>query len=436
MECRLCLQQWAQIPIFTETENLTMRIWSCCSLQVNKNDGLPEKICTACDTKLESFTQFREACAQTDEILRERLNEEAKIKIEKFEMEFEDSSDDAALFPLDFIDQNSDSNDSTSTAYENNLQRLYDDCTFENMESSLVKKYEKVVKKEEQKEPSEDKIVKKKVKLDKIYNCGTCSKLFARKHSLKRHELTHFKNKIVDCNGKSDEYTPSPQINTTDANERVSSIKNEDSELTANERVSSIKNEGSELIAPAKEDFATTKPRKRKKKPNQCKECGKFLASAGGLKRHIFRHLNLKPHPCELCGRKFAETGDVKKHIRLFHLKLQKKFQCNICGKVLGDSGSHKTHLKIHSDNIEYQCDYCGKGYKHKTSIIIHLQTHSGVRPFKCEICSKTFALNSTLTYHIRQHTGENPFKCELCPKVFKQRCNLKSHLKHFHKLV
>lgn len=295
---------------------------------MNQDDGLPDKICTTCDTKLESFTQFRESCAQTDEILRERLNEEAKIKIEKFEMEFEDSSNDAALFPLDFIDQNSDSNDSTSTAYENNLQRLYDDCTFEDMEKSLVKKY-KQIKTEEQNEPSKNKIVKEKVKLEKIYNCETCGKLFDRKHSLKRHGLIHSKNKILNCNGNSNEYIrPNPQINTIDTNERVSIIKSD----------------GSEHIAPVKEDFATRKPRKKKKIPNQCMECGKFLASPGGLKRHIFRHLNLKPHPCELCGRKFAETGDVKKHIRLFHLKLQKKFQCNICGKVLVDSSSHKVN--------------------------------------------------------------------------------------------
>lgn len=52
-------------------------------MQVEKDDGLPNRICALCKSKLELFNRFKHACEQSDKILRERLTEKVHIKIEE-----------------------------------------------------------------------------------------------------------------------------------------------------------------------------------------------------------------------------------------------------------------------------------------------------------------------------------------------------------------
>ncbi|XP_077288046.1 uncharacterized protein LOC143912626 [Arctopsyche grandis] len=59
-----------------------MRIWSCCQLQVEKDDGLPNRICTSCKPKLESFARFKLTCEQSDKILRGDFISSLNIKTE------------------------------------------------------------------------------------------------------------------------------------------------------------------------------------------------------------------------------------------------------------------------------------------------------------------------------------------------------------------
>lgn len=115
MECRLCLRGLSPITavdIFGQTEPLARRIWSCCQLQVlrqyfntsirqyrlhiditstcsrfqsfqvEKGDGLPDRICSSCESNLELITNFKKISSQSDEILRRKLTGDLNIKVE------------------------------------------------------------------------------------------------------------------------------------------------------------------------------------------------------------------------------------------------------------------------------------------------------------------------------------------------------------------
>lgn len=51
---------------------------------MEKNDGLPDKICSMCESKLISFSQFKMTCEQSDKIFRGETFETLNVKVEQF----------------------------------------------------------------------------------------------------------------------------------------------------------------------------------------------------------------------------------------------------------------------------------------------------------------------------------------------------------------
>ncbi|XP_077297103.1 uncharacterized protein LOC143918886 isoform X2 [Arctopsyche grandis] len=68
MECRLCLYSVpveSSVSIFDDAHPLVQRIWTCCRLQIEKGNGLPDKICLSCVNNLEMISSFRNACLES-----------------------------------------------------------------------------------------------------------------------------------------------------------------------------------------------------------------------------------------------------------------------------------------------------------------------------------------------------------------------------------
>ncbi|XP_077283338.1 uncharacterized protein LOC143909294 isoform X1 [Arctopsyche grandis] len=72
----------APVAIFGPQKLLVDLIWTCCNIQIEKEDGLPNQICFPCEIKLESFAHFRFACAQTDMALKRKIDKNFKFKKE------------------------------------------------------------------------------------------------------------------------------------------------------------------------------------------------------------------------------------------------------------------------------------------------------------------------------------------------------------------
>ncbi|XP_077287924.1 uncharacterized protein LOC143912515 isoform X2 [Arctopsyche grandis] len=100
MECRLCLfsaSPKSLVSIHDNLHPLAQRIWSCCRLQVNKDDGLTDRICLPCVKNLELLNSFRSVCLQSDETSKRSSNKQSDIKVEEVlleDLKWEDESKD------------------------------------------------------------------------------------------------------------------------------------------------------------------------------------------------------------------------------------------------------------------------------------------------------------------------------------------------------
>ncbi|XP_077289508.1 uncharacterized protein LOC143913528 isoform X3 [Arctopsyche grandis] len=88
MECRLCLcsappEAFISIHDDTYPPHLVQRIWTCCRLQVRKDDKLPDMICPSCVNNLELLDSFRNTCLRTDKASRLKSGESLNVKPEE-----------------------------------------------------------------------------------------------------------------------------------------------------------------------------------------------------------------------------------------------------------------------------------------------------------------------------------------------------------------
>ncbi|XP_077297381.1 uncharacterized protein LOC143919071 [Arctopsyche grandis] len=86
MECRLCLgsapaESFVSIFGDPHPEFLEQRIRTCCQIQVQRGDGLPDTVCLSCKTNLELLISFRKACF--------RSYETSQLRITRMEETFE-----------------------------------------------------------------------------------------------------------------------------------------------------------------------------------------------------------------------------------------------------------------------------------------------------------------------------------------------------------
>nr|CAD7194463.1 unnamed protein product [Timema douglasi] len=206
----------------------------------------------------------------------------------------------------------------------------------------------------------------------------------------------------------------------------------------------------------------------------KCHICGKYLAKAYRLKKHLEVHKFRKVDPqevykcsschevfpsqdkaahhlqvdhadqnedalvfdmeavirvlrCEYCDRCFSSSSVLNSH-RATHTE-DLVFRCNICTTAFATFSrlaTHKIslelHKKVHEGCKEYSCTLCERSFVHKSSLITHLKIHKGIYPHACKYCDKRFRQLGECDDHQRKHTGERPFVCEVCSKAFRTR--------------
>ncbi|XP_077295991.1 uncharacterized protein LOC143918146 [Arctopsyche grandis] len=401
MKCRLCLSPAATVSVFEGEEPPLIRIWVCCQLQVEKNDGLPHSICLLCTYKLESFAKFKLMCEQTDKILRDKeciLNPECNLK-EEIYFEVDNGVDHHDYFE-DFTETDIDN-------FETNLVQadVNNEC-LNNVMSSTVKNNDDLNSIEDSSKIVD--IIVTKCEKSEINTRNDTRKCENKKQTKKLKMEKENLKKITKKKTKKKKKKP---------------------------------NTGSACpicyeFFPDKEKFIQhALSHNTKIQGFECNICNKLFGSRTSHDRHEAKHFQKTKFFCNLCEKSFSEKGSLSKHIQNVHLKI-KPHQCSFCGKLFCTETQCTRHMWIHTGYLKFECDYCGKKVNQKSSLISHIRTHTGERPFTCKICLKSFSLSGTLKSHMLQHTGGNPFTCEICFKGFKQRCNLKSHMKYNHKQV
>nr|CAD7424148.1 unnamed protein product [Timema monikensis] len=205
----------------------------------------------------------------------------------------------------------------------------------------------------------------------------------------------------------------------------------------------------------------------------KCHICGKYLAKAYRLKKHLEVHKFRKVDPqevyncsschevfpsqdkaahhlqvdhadqnedalvfdMELCHAEFSNTWSLSYH-RKSHLKTghcvekkripdeNKAFECNLCKKRFITEHGLYIHIRSrHPSDTQtsYQCDACGKVFSREISLELHKKVHEGRKEYSCTLCERSFVHKSSLITHLKIHKGIYPHACKYCDKRFRQ---------------
>ncbi|XP_077297412.1 uncharacterized protein LOC143919099 [Arctopsyche grandis] len=197
MKCRLCLSPLSaesSVSIFDSPERhlLKQQIWSCCQLNVEKDDRLPNMICILCKYKLESFTTFRNVCIQSDETLKSIeiftikseeviLDDDSPVKDEFDDDSPMDTCDSATNYDFNGCDSkiNIELIKNENTNHLTQVQK-------ENMSLSSIEMSSKRDEETQCKSHCKCYVVK-----EKSYQCNDCLRLFITKSGISNHIKTH-----------------------------------------------------------------------------------------------------------------------------------------------------------------------------------------------------------------------------------------------------
>ncbi|RVE52100.1 hypothetical protein evm_003173 [Chilo suppressalis] len=128
------------------------------------------------------------------------------------------------------------------------------------------------------------------------------------------------------------------------------------------------------------------KPRRLRRKPMDCHQCGKhFETQAACMRHHIAEHPRTSFFP------------STERHI------------CEICGASLAP-GSVAMHQNMHTRSKMFSCDTCGRTFHSNVGLKRHLVTHTGEKPFACSLCDKRFTQSNSMKLHYRTFHLKQPY--------------------------
>ena len=202
-------------------------------------------------------------------------------------------------------------------------------------------------------------------KLNKVFKCTECDKVYRCDSSLKKHLNIHaglFKCKV--CNKLwSSKYA-----------------------LVQHEKVHSGEREG-----------------------NLCTICGKTFFDSSSLNKHIKSvHAGIKTFSCDRCDLSFYARKTLVEHIRV-HTG-ERPFKCKLCPKTYKRISDLNHHVRGHTGETKHVCDVCGKGVRRLSELKVHMNQHRDdmfhvkKSDCVCSWCSKTFKNQQELDDHIKNH--------------------------------
>ncbi|XP_026754003.2 zinc finger protein ZFP2-like [Galleria mellonella] len=258
----------------------------------------------------------------------------------------------------------------------------------------------------------------------------------------KLQDAFYFKNQVVACEQKFEEYCKNEQA----LNENVETIKTEldtadNDEQALNENVGSIKIEfdrSNDGVYDNGEDssleYKDDKIYKMEMEINEIKREEDKLAN-GVLKTESLCKQSQKETP----RKNIIKGGKVKKPTLKYESSLAKlrrarkrrsEYSCQLCPATYSTREALRAHIDQMKHEMIYKCEVCSQKFTSKSQHNRHLASvHSDIKPFKCKHCPRTFRLETSLPEHENLHTKQNLYQCDICNKMLKHKQTLKKHI-------
>ncbi|XP_036207288.1 PR domain zinc finger protein 15 isoform X2 [Myotis myotis] len=236
----------------------------------------------------------------------------------------------------------------------------------------------------------------------RVYQCGTCSKVFQNSSNLSRHVRSHG-DKLFKCEECAKLFSRKESL------KQHVSYKHSRNEVDSEYRY-------------------------------RCGTCEKTFRIESALEFHNCRTGTLA-HPGE-----GGTSGS-----RLSDLPDDKTFQCEMCFRFFSTNSNLSKHKKKHGDK-KFACEVCSKMFYRKDVMLDHQRRHlEGVRrvkredletsgeslvrykkePSGCPVCGKVFSCRSNMNKHLLTH-GDKKYTCEICGRKFFRVDVLRDHI-HVH---
>lgn len=451
--CRTCLTNPGTVPLFVKQDDilLSVKIMQCVNLNITQEDGLPDHICTNCESELAIAHNFIDKCLDADKRLREgssiqiltedKLNINIKDEYEDFEAPYDEPYFTKNDINLELNKRKSIHNGNIKKKTYKRKTIKCEECGLKVLSSSAMKLHKRVHTGE------------------KPFCCPDCNKKFSREENLSRHLMQHIRGrKKYERRAKIEKAAPVQcnycglLVKTPSA--MVIHLRTHTGErpFACDSCTKTFRTKGS-LKRHIETNHLDTSQRERK---FICEMCGRSFYRKNEIITHIRIHTGEKPYACPFCPMRFLQISSLIRHKRT-HTG-DKPYSCPICGKCFADKSLTNIHLAVHSDERKFKCHLCNKGLKSKNSLTTHLKIHSNTKDIVCSACGLTFSTKgnlklhtirvhseksgqcsvclknvSNIETHMRKHTGEKPFTCEMCSRSFGSKVSLTMHISFKH---
>ncbi|XP_058452794.1 zinc finger protein 420-like [Malaya genurostris] len=490
--CRTCLRETeSTTSIFCDDYKHNCKIFlmitACSDMKIEENDGLPDKICSECIDSVRNAYVFKQQCEIAYQTLQSLITQcnlaaESSEKADKNYKQIQEVDAKGLLVEVEYLPESVD-----ILTDQSKIDLILEQGTckievFENVEY-LSENIDEVVKQEnvepidslnaeieefidgpyspglnEAERESFWNKVKNKAVQSSVKNqscnkqCQYCDKVFSRATHLRRHLLTHTKEKHFKCKICLKPFSRSDHLSihesTFHSQERPFPCQLcEKSFKRAEHLRTHVESKHSESAVSKKQEF--------------CDICNKGFTSARYLDVHKKTHSEEKVYNCKSCDLKFSEKNDHRQHMKrehqdgttflcsecgqsfmrndylLVHMRRHngiKPYKCKFCTKAFPRATDLRVHEKYHTNEKAHLCTICGKGFHRAYNLLVHSRTHNGLKPYQCPHCPKSFAQGNDLKAHVRRHTGER-YKCDICNEGFIQCYQLNNHKRTVHNI-
>lgn len=166
--------------------------------------------------------------------------------------------------------------------------------------------------------------------------------------------------------------------------------------------------------------------------PYTCPDCVMetiVIKGVQGLNAHMRQHLN--PEKCPYCDKRYTSKNNVALHVQMHHLEgnVACPSTCEYCGEVYPSKVSLLHHMKLHTTAVS--CELCGKIFKERHKLRLHIQRrHEKLRKYECHFCKKKLVSLDSVHTHIKTYHSNQVFKCSYCAKTFASELTHRYHEK------